>query len=64
MIVRMIAPKVIMIMIMRRVLIMIGPKVIMIMIIRRVLIVIGPKVNMSGSEVCKERIIWPACLPR
>ena len=22
------------------------------------------QVNSSGSEVCKERVIWPACLPR
>ena len=22
------------------------------------------QVNSSGSEICKERVIWPACLPR
>ena len=32
--------------------------------LKPVIVIIVSKVNTTGREVCKERIIWPACLPR
>ena len=32
--------------------------------LKPVIVMMESKVNTTGREVCKERIIWPACLPR